>query len=306
MFLFEFICGILKDKKIPIIVRVIIGLYIAVTFFVMLLPLLKIILVSLLALLIIGVIAGIILFALLYPLLCICLSIIDIFWGKRLRDYKESNLLKYHLPGFTYYFSGILLIGIGGYIENKISLFSYHHDVYFTSWHTIVLYIGISIVYVFIFYLGMWRRIGHIDKGEYFIETLSKHRKFLKLSFIPVSFVITVLGFISVFGDINISFILVIKYVFEVLEGVKQNLLLNGIILMIIVYIFSIPVQLMALFINNLFVYIYEEGYYYKQMAIRIVKPVYKELKSILWGQDSKYRYMIREKMQDDNNKDQT
>jgi len=305
VYLFKLVFGTLKDKKIPILIRVIMALYVIIVSFKLLLPLLKLTIISLLALVLVGIIVGIILFVLLFPLLCFCLSIIDIFLGKRLRDYKENKLLRYHLPGFTYYFSGILLIGVGGYLENRISLFTYHDNIYLITSYTIALYVCISILYVFIFYLGMWRRIGHIDKGKYFIKTLGKHRKFLKLSFIPVSFVVTVLGFISVFGDINISFILIMRFVFGVLDGVKQNSLLNGIILMIIVYVFSIPVQLLALFINNLFVYVFEEGHYYKQMIIRISKPVYNNLKSILWSEDYKGKNIFKEKIRDENSLDQ-
>ena len=273
--MYQLIFGFFKDKRYPMCIKVIMGICLVGMFFAVLPKSLPICYALLLACLYtaIAVIAGGVL--LVFPIFTVASALLDILFGKKLKNYKQNDNLKYHLPAFTYCFSAMLIILIGTYSESRFVLFDYRKNDYLALCHTILLYVGVSAIYVLVFYLGMWRRISHIDKGKYYIEILNKHSKFLKLSFIPISFLITLLSVMTAFGDINISLVMILEFLNNILAGAKDNLLQSSLTFIGLLYIFSIPIQLVALFINATFKYFFEEGKYYKQMCKKFAMVIY-------------------------------
>lgn len=129
----------------------------------------------------------------------------------------------------------------------------------------------------------MYRRFkvdkNNIESKSIFLENLSVHRQFLNLSFIPLTFAITFIGIISSLNipinisinDINTSLNYISTFMINYLDSNNflfqlLGFILNITILVILLYIFTIPLQLLALFINYVFKYFYEHGSYYKDI----------------------------------------
>jgi len=277
--MYQLLFGVFKDKRFPLLIKIVMGCYLLGLFLIALpkiVPILYALSIGLACIAAVLIIGGLLF---VFPVFSVISAAIDILFGKRLKNYKQSGNLKYHLPAFTYCLPAMLLILVGTYVENRFVLFDYRNNDYLALCHTIILYMGISAAYVIIFYLGMWRRISHIDSGKYYMEILSKHDKFLKLSIIPLSFLVTLLTVMTAFGDINISLINVMEFIYNILSGMKQNTLQNSIIFMSVLYIFSISVQVIALFVNPIFRYFFEEGKYYKQIGKKSIIAITKIIK---------------------------
>lgn len=83
-------------------------------------------------------------------------------------------------------------------------------------------YLIAAVLYILCYFVGMWRKCG--GKGEYYENILQNNLEFLKLSFLPSVFVLTVLGFIfSATGKTIYHFDLTV-----IREAVKALLLKNG------------------------------------------------------------------------------
>lgn len=218
-----------------------------------------------------------------YPIKYFMINIRDIVFGKVNIFYRHEHDKYYYAPLITYYFSLfpllIVILGLSTIIDsNFISEKNLMNPKV-----EIISYLIIVILYVILFYLAMFRRFN-VDNNKIknkivLLDILSLHRQFLNLSFIPITFVITIIGVASSLNK-PISFHLLdinnfIDYLFQIalILNYSDNILLMllGIIfhfitLFIVFYIFTIPLQLISLFINYVFKYFYEHGRYYKEI----------------------------------------
>lgn len=217
-----------------------------------------------------------------YPFKQFMINIRDTILGKNKFLFKNAHDKYYKVPLITY-FSSFTIIGF------LVGLITSIHLDYISNTHQIDLFVSIisylssSFVYLLSFYFGMYRRFkidtNNIESKGIFLENLSIHRQFLNLSFIPITFVITLIGIISSLKipikisifDINNS----LNYISDIMINyvdsnnfliILLGFILNLTILVILLYIFTIPLQLIALFINYVFKYFYEHGSYYKDI----------------------------------------
>ena len=196
-----------------------------------------------------------------YPVKHFMINIRDSILGKNTFLFKNAHDKYYKVPLITY-FSFFSTIGL---------------------FVIIISYFSSSIIYLLAFYFGMYRRFkidtNNIESKSIFLDNLSIHRQFLNLSFIPLTFVITLIGIISSLKipinisiyDINSSLNYISNFMINYLDSSNfwiqlLGFILNLIILIILLYIFTIPLQLIALFINCVFKYFYEHGCYYKDI----------------------------------------
>ena len=217
-----------------------------------------------------------------YPVKHFMINIRDSILGKNTFLFKNAHDKYYKVPLITY-FSSFTTIGF------LVGLITNIHAGYISSTHQmnlfviIISYFSSSIIYLLAFYFGMYRRFkidtNNIESKSIFLDNLSIHRQFLNLSFIPLTFVITLIGIISSLKipinisiyDINSSLNYISNFMINYLDSSNfwiqlLGFILNLIILIILLYIFKIPLQLIALFINCVFKYFYEHGCYYKDI----------------------------------------
>ncbi|MGW7886415.1 hypothetical protein ACWEW8_06970 [Staphylococcus xylosus] len=217
-----------------------------------------------------------------YPVKHFMINIRDTILGKNMFLFKDTHDKYYKVPLITY-FSSFTIIGL------LVGLTTAIHADYISKTHQIDLfviiisYLSSSFVYLLAFYFGMYRRFkvdkNNIKNKSIFLENLSIHRQFLNLSFIPLTFVITVIGIISSLKipikisiyDFNSSLNYISNIMINYIDSNNFLILLLGFILnltilFILLYIFTIPLQLIALFINYVFKYFYEHGRYYKDI----------------------------------------
>ncbi|AKS70346.1 hypothetical protein RN70_00400 [Staphylococcus schleiferi] len=218
----------------------------------------------------------------LFPIIFFLINIRDSILGKNAFFFKNSHNKYYKVPLITY-FSSFITIGI------LVGLITSIHADYISKTHQIELYIIVNsylcsaVVYLLAFYFGMYRRFSEDKNSDasksVFLEILSIHRQFLNLSFIPLTFVITLIGIISSLKiPINISIHDINSYINNISNYMIKYLnsgnfliqflgfVLNLTILVVLFYIFTLPLQLAALFINYVFKYFYEYGSYYKDI----------------------------------------
>lgn len=217
-----------------------------------------------------------------YPIIFFMINIRDTILGKNSFLFKNSHNKYYKVPLITY-FSSFTIIGfIVGLVTNiHAEYISKNHQI--DLFVIIISYLTSSIVYLLAFYFGMYRRFkvdkNNIESKSIFLENLSVHRQFLNLSFIPLTFAITFIGIISSLNipisisinDINTSLNYISTFMINYLDSNNflfqlLGFILNITILVILLYIFTIPLQLIALFINYVFKYFYEHGSYYKDI----------------------------------------
>ncbi|MGW7977049.1 hypothetical protein ACWEXZ_10550 [Staphylococcus xylosus] len=218
-----------------------------------------------------------------YPIKYFIINFRDLFLGKSRFLFKRKHDKYYKAPLITYYFSSFPIVGL------LASMSILLHNEYFSQTYQIDVFVEIIsyfisvIFYILIFYFGMYRRFkldsSKIKSKKILLDILSIHRQFLNLSFIPLTFVITVIGIVSALKipitvrllDFNNFLNYTLKHIFILGDSENFLMILLAIILYIIaifilLYIFSIPLQLIALFVNYVFKYFYEHGNYYKSI----------------------------------------
>ncbi|MRE73087.1 hypothetical protein [Mammaliicoccus sciuri] len=223
--------------------------------------------------------------SMIYPLKYFMINIRDIVFGKANIFYRHEHDKYYYVPLITYYFSSfpLLMVMLGLSTIIKSNFISEKNSI--DPRVDMISYLITVILYVLMFYFAMYRRFKVDNKNimsrSVLLDALSIHRQFLNLSFIPITFLITIIGIASSLNkpiklnllDIN-NFI---EYLFHIalILDYKDNILfmLIGIIthciaLFIGFYIISIPLQLISLFINYVFKYFYEHGRYYKEVFV--------------------------------------
>lgn len=90
---------------------------------------------------------------------------------------KKELYLRYETPLFTYCFSYIAIFMLSRILPNK-------NDMSF---------IVASVLYLLFYFIGMARKCR--SNEQYYNKVLNHNMEFLKLSFLPLGFIITVVGF---------------------------------------------------------------------------------------------------------------
>ena len=131
------------------------------------------------------------------------------------------------------------------------------------------------VIYILIYFVGMYRR--YKENGNY-INVLDNNLEFLKLSFIPLTFLITVIGFVFTIAGLNLQQI-EWEYFTPIISSVEENGLVTGvakelwlaikcsIALVLLLYITSIPMQLVSYFIVLVIKYFQKYGCGYKKIV---------------------------------------
>ncbi|MEX5934912.1 hypothetical protein [Mammaliicoccus sciuri] len=218
-----------------------------------------------------------------YPLKYFMINIRDIVFGKSNILYWHEHDKYYYAPLITYYFSSFpfLLFALGLSASIHFDFISDKHSM--DSKVELITYLATIILDVLVFYFALFRRFkvddNKIKSKKVLLDILSIHRQFLNLSFIPITFVITIFGIASSlnkpiqFNLLDISNFIDYLYNATLFLNYSDNILfmLLGLIIQCIfifigLYIFTIPLQLISLFINYVFKYFYEHGRYYKEI----------------------------------------
>ncbi len=166
--------------------------------------------------------------------------------------------LRYETPLFTYCFSymAIWLLILALPNENGMGI------------------IVASVLYLGFYFIGMARKCGCDE--QYYSKVLHNNIEFLKLSFLPLGFIITVLGFCFTITGMKIQELplnyTIINNIFTSLINYKDKtntlvlflkILGSGGVILILFYIISLPVQVVAYFVISIINYFrkYKVGY---------------------------------------------
>lgn len=179
----------------------------------------------------------------------------------KLDDYlnSENAYVKYETPLCTYCFSFSALLIV---ME------------FFNGLETIYAYIIATLIYVTVYFIGMYHRRR---SDTHYNEILKNNRDFLKLSFIPLAFLITVGGFLfTITGyriqEIDLNYFSMIIQIFtehDISKGVIGDILYyckSGIFILLAMYVFSVPMQLISYYILEVIFYLGEHKGAYKRM----------------------------------------
>lgn len=140
-----------------------------------------------------------------------------------------------------------------------------------------------SILYITLYFIGMFRRYRN-DKCHY-RYILDSNLSFLKLSFVPIGFIFTVCGFAFTITGMKIqefpveTFYEIIKNFVNYSKDMNViplflNLILVSIMLLILLYIISLPVQAVSYFIILSIKYFLKYKDPYKKLLIKCEKVV--------------------------------
>ena len=181
--------------------------------------------------------------------------IIYVIWNNVLNSPK---CFRYQIPCISYCFSYLVVLVIA-------SLFKYDD---LTS--TIVSYA----IYGIIYFVGMAKRYK-VNKEEY-SKVLDNNMAFLKLSFMPVGFVITFFGFLFTITGVKVQDLnFDSNFIFEIIRNInfiKLNIvsiescvktILLFAMLLILLYVISLPFQVISYFVISVINYArkYKEAY---------------------------------------------
>ena len=209
---------------------------------------------------------------------------------KWLQNMKVSLMrildVNYEIPFITYCFP-VIVIEI---VSEAVLLPCFANQFQDTEWLE-WLCLGIaSIVYVIIYFLGMTGK--YVKDEKKFENILENNENFLKLSFLPFVFLITVIGFCFTITGKNIFDEEIIDYLgmptqiliesfqhFKNLssERVGLQVLVQFLTLNVMMYTMSLPVQLFARWGVELLTYFYK----YKNGYLKTLKIVFEEIKMI-------------------------
>ena len=127
-------------------------------------------------------------------------------------------------------------------------------------------YILASLIYLICYFIGMARRGW--KRSEYYDRVLRNNLEFLKLSFLPLAFIVTLVGFVFTITGLKIQELPWDKFeIFETLniwmsnsdESSMVNMLIRililGAIFLFLLYVFSLPLQVVSYFIISVIQY---------------------------------------------------
>lgn len=123
-----------------------------------------------------------------------------------------------------------------------------------------------SALYLLFYFVGMARKCGRNE--QYYKKILDNNMEFLKLSFLPLGFIITVLGFCFTIMGMKVQ---ELPLDFAIIENTYTSLMnynddtntlmfflkiiVSGGLILILFYIISLPVQVMSYFIISIINY---------------------------------------------------
>lgn len=177
---------------------------------------------------------------------------------KRLLEPRE-HFVRYETPLCTYCFSYIALAIISMLLINV----GVKHG-----------WIVAFFIYIIIYFVGMYRK--YKQSGCYNL-VLENNLEFLKLSFVPLAFLITLIGFIFTVCGLNLQEINFV-HLSTIITSVQEQGLLPGlaneiwlvvessIAILLLLYIASIPMQLVSYYIILTIKYFQKYGYAYKKI----------------------------------------
>lgn len=181
---------------------------------------------------------------------------------------KPKNLyLRYETPLCTYCFSLTAVLIIGELIDGMQ-----------IGYGIVIAYV----IYIVVYFIGMYRRYD--DKINYY-KALDNNLDFLKLSFVPLTFLITIVGFIFTILGFNIQEV-DYNYFEPVIEAISELGLIEGLAsevwtligislgILMLMYILSIPMQLISYFIILVINYFRKYAMPYKKLIKKYLKIV--------------------------------
>lgn len=206
--------------------------------------------------------------------LCLPLLYInDIFFSRWLKRYDKKNIVRYDVPLVLYLFSFLpvtfIMFAISDFLA-ELDSFSNEQLAIADSYG--LTYLVATVLYVIIINLGMYSRLNKVNQS-YYLEKLNHHEKFLKLVFLPASFIITVISLITIFKDIEVSF----TDLFNILDKIFSirnftNTLVASMEMFGLVTLMSLPVLLIGYLVNRMFMYFSIYGKYYKLFFDKIIR----------------------------------
>ena len=174
---------------------------------------------------------------------------------------------RYETPFFTFFPSYLAILALTEIIPN--------------SFGNTINYIIASVIYLGCYFLGMKRKLH--DSNEKYERALNNNLEFLKLSFLPITFVITVLGFVFTatnFHITNIPFTVdsalsllsdffspIPTASLSTLSSIWEHLwriTLAATILFLLLYVISLPLQVLSYFLILVIQYARKHGHCYK------------------------------------------
>lgn len=182
------------------------------------------------------------------------------------RIQPKETYLRYETPLFTYCFSFMAI---------------YYISLVFPEQQGMQ-FIYASMIYLFCYFVGMRRKCGEIE-GCY-RRVLKNNKDFLKLSFLPITFIITVLGFCFTVTGLKLQEIAVyfikaqnifnqwLKYHDDANILMVIKLFILGLICLVLLYIISLPIQVISYFIISMIEYFYEHGAPYKRLFVKYIR----------------------------------
>jgi hypothetical protein len=189
---------------------------------------------------------------------------------------SEKEYLRYFTPFYFFGFSFGGLYFICSLFENNMN--------------QLESYLLACIIYCFIYYLGMYRRLGIMKDKQNYNKAISNNKEFFKYSFNPFSIILSILGIIvsllsytevSNTMKINID---TIKHFLEITVfnfNIDSFSLLNSIAMwgkiVVFIYLISFPLQIVAYFFLVSIEYIGNYGKPY----FSVVKNIINILKKI-------------------------
>ena len=158
--------------------------------------------------------------------------------------------LRYETPLFTYCFSYTAISVLALVLSNENSM-------------------GIivaSALYLLFYFVGMARKCG--SNEQYYNKVLKNNMEFLKVSFLPLGFIITVMGFyFTITGmkiqELPLNFTIIANTFTSLMNYNNESnmlmqflkILASGGIILILFYILSLPVQVVSYFIISVINY---------------------------------------------------
>lgn len=204
------------------------------------------------------------------------ISLIVNLWRK---IQPKELYLRYETPLFTYCFSymGISVLALILPNENGMGI------------------IAASILYLLFYFVGMARKCGSDE--QYYEKVLDNNMEFLKLSFLPLGFIITVLGFCFTITGMKVQ---ELPLDFTIIENTYISLmncndetntlmlflkmLVAGGLILVLFYIISLPVQVISYFAISLINYFRKYKKAYIDLFNKYLRIVVYLLKSIKAG----------------------
>lgn len=134
--------------------------------------------------------------------------------------------------------------------------------------------------YILFYFIGMYRRYRGKEEYDFVLEN---NLEFLRLSFVPLTFLITIIGFAFTIAGFNLQQI-DWTYFNPIIASVRENGLVSGIanelwlvvkcsfVLLVLMYVASIPMQLVSYFFIHLIKYFRKYGNGYKKILNYFIK----------------------------------